>query len=540
MTTAVDVDLFREVIGQERAVAQLRAAAADPVHAYLFVGPSGSGKRAAAHAFAAALLAPPGADRDDRDARLALAGTHPDLLIVEREGASISVKQADDIVRAASLSPIEGDHKVLVLDEFHLMTAAVAPKLLKTIEEPPAPTIFVVLADDVPPELVTIASRCVRIDFGPVPAALVEATLVAEGVEEPAARLAAAAAGGDLDRARLLANDSGLAARRQAWHDIPRQLDGHGATVGAIVDELLGMIDAAAEPLAARQKQEAEQLQERIEQSGERGSGRKELEDRHKRELRRHRTDELRFGLATLAGAYRDRLVAGGTREDAAGRRHDPEPARGAHPQPERDPAAASTVASAPGLTDLRALLHRSEEAPHRARRLRSPERHDIVLARMLEPCEHRSEPSLLRAHQRHEVEPAPLPKHELEQQLGAHVADVFDRQREPTIDRAPSRRGRGQQRPRPRAELLHADGRDESHGLEPLGGPIDERSAERPDRPDLPGRSQQLHDRPAVRRLLAQECQRRPLAERELRQRRGDHAASVADLDGSGPDATG
>ena len=60
VTTAVDVDLFREVIGQDRAVAQLRAAVADPVHAYLFVGPSGSGKRAAAHAFAAALLAPAG------------------------------------------------------------------------------------------------------------------------------------------------------------------------------------------------------------------------------------------------------------------------------------------------------------------------------------------------------------------------------------------------------------------------------------------------------------------------------------------------
>ena len=73
--TAVDVDLFREVIGQDRAVAQLRAAAAaDPVHAYLFVGPSGSGKRAAAHAFAAALLAPPGADRDDRDAAACTRG----------------------------------------------------------------------------------------------------------------------------------------------------------------------------------------------------------------------------------------------------------------------------------------------------------------------------------------------------------------------------------------------------------------------------------------------------------------------------------
>ena len=317
MSTAVEVDLFRGVIGQDRAVAQLLAAAAEPVHAYLFIGPSGSGKRAAAHAFAAALLSPPGADRDQRDARLALAGTHPDLRVVEREGASISAKQADDIIRAASLSPIEGDRKVLVLDEFHLMTAAVAPKLLKTIEEPPAGTIFLVLADDVPPELVTIASRCVRIDFGPVPAALVEATLEAEGAEASVARLAAAAAGGDLDRARLLAHDSGLAARRQAWHDIPKRLDGAGATVAAIVDEVLDLIDQAAEPLKERQKGEAEALQERIERLGERGSGRKELEDRHKRELRRHRTDELRFGLATLTGAYRDRLVAGGTREDA-------------------------------------------------------------------------------------------------------------------------------------------------------------------------------------------------------------------------------
>ncbi|HMK10411.1 MAG TPA: hypothetical protein VK461_02385, partial [Acidimicrobiales bacterium] len=269
------------------------------------------------HAFAAALLAPPGADRDDSAARRALAGTHPDLIVVEREGASISAKQADDIVRAASLSPLEGDRKVLVLDEFHLMTAAVAPKLLKTIEEPPPATIFVVLADDVPPELVTIASRCVRVDFGPVPVDLVEATLAAEGVAAAAARLAASAAGGDLDRARLLATDPGLATRRQAWHDIPHRLDGHGATVAAIVDELLRLIDDAAEPLVARQKEEADRLKERIEQSGERGSGRKELEDRHKREQRRHRTDELRFGLSTLAGSYRDRLVAGGGRADA-------------------------------------------------------------------------------------------------------------------------------------------------------------------------------------------------------------------------------
>jgi DNA polymerase-3 subunit delta' len=70
------------------------------------------------------------------------------------------------------------------------------------------------------------------------------------------------------------------------------------------------MIDAAAEPLRARHVEEAAAVQARIEQYGERGSGRKELEDRHKRELRRHRADELRFGLATLAARYRDAAAA--------------------------------------------------------------------------------------------------------------------------------------------------------------------------------------------------------------------------------------
>ena len=77
------------------------------------------------------------------------------------------------------------------------------------------------------------------------------------------------------------------------------------------VDELLALIDDAAAPLVARQATEIAELDARAEQFGERGSGRRTLEDRHRRELRRHRTDELRSGLGVLAGAYRDLLVAG-------------------------------------------------------------------------------------------------------------------------------------------------------------------------------------------------------------------------------------
>ena len=78
-------------------------------------------------------------------------------------------------------------------------------------------------------------------------------------------------------------------------------------------------IDAASEPLAARHAAEVAELDERIKAYGERGSGKKQLDERHKRELRRYRTDELRSGLAVVAGVYRDALVQGrAARPDAA------------------------------------------------------------------------------------------------------------------------------------------------------------------------------------------------------------------------------
>jgi DNA polymerase III subunit delta' len=312
-------ELFDAVIGQEQAVTKLREAIAAPVHAYLLAGPPGSGKREAARAFAAALLCRQGGDGTCRDCRLALAGEHPDVREVERAAAAISMEQAREITTLASRTPVEGDRKVLILHEFHLLRDEAAAALLKTIEEPPASTVFVILADDVPPELITIASRCSRIDFRPVPRDLVVAALVDSGVEPDAAALAADAAAGNLDRARLLAHDPGLAARRDAFHRLPGRLDGNGTTVVAATDELLGLIDGAAQPLKERHAVEVVELDRRSAQVGERRGDRKDMEDRHKRELRRHRTDELKAGLVSLASAYRDRLADGTLHDPASG-----------------------------------------------------------------------------------------------------------------------------------------------------------------------------------------------------------------------------
>jgi len=301
---------FAAVVGQERAVTQLRAAVRAPVHAYLLVGPAGTGQRELATSFAAALVCAEGGCGHCEHCRRALAGTHPDVIVRERAGPFITVDDAREIGRLASLSPVEGRRKVLVLVDFHLVRDA-APALLKAIEEPPASTIFVVLADQVPAELVTIASRCVRVELSPLPAERIAEALVGDGVEAAIAEEAAAASNGRLDRARLLASDQGFAARRAAWRDAPLRLDGTGTAVARLADELMASGETVLGPLEQRQAAELAEAEERARLYGERGSARRELEARHRREQRRLRTDELRFGLATLASRFRDRLGAG-------------------------------------------------------------------------------------------------------------------------------------------------------------------------------------------------------------------------------------
>ena len=306
------IAVWGDVVGQESALATVRASVDEPVHAYLFVGPHGSGTRALARAFAAALVSR-GRDGEDaaRQARMVLARAHPDVSEFEPDGAAFRAEEIDEIIRTAMRTSIEGGAKVLLLDGFDRVSTQ-APKLLKTIEEPPADTYFMVLADDVPDELVTIASRCVRIDLGRVPVAAVVDRLVAEGVAADRASEAAAAADGDLERARLLATDERLALRRAAWRAVPDRLDGTGGRAVETADDLLQMIDDAMEPLAERQAIEVQEFEELVRARGERGSGRKAFEARHKREVRRHRSDELRSGLAELSRRYRDEFVASG------------------------------------------------------------------------------------------------------------------------------------------------------------------------------------------------------------------------------------
>jgi len=323
VVSATGSALFDRVVGQERAIATLNAAVARPVHAYLFVGPAGTGKAAAAVGFAAALLCPNDPPDGTCDScRRILSGLHPDVVQVEREGASISIDAAREVTRIAATSPVEGERKVIILHDFHLVKES-GPALLKTIEEPPPTSFFVILAEHLPPELVTIASRCVRIEFAALSEVRIAEQLESEGADPLRASHLAQASGGRLDRARLLAADEMFEDRREAWRAVPSRLDGTGATAAAIADELMALLDSSVAPLSARHATERAALEERNARAAEvsgggKSKGRaakatlsagvKELEERQRREVRRQRTDELRAGLASLAAAYRDRI----------------------------------------------------------------------------------------------------------------------------------------------------------------------------------------------------------------------------------------
>jgi len=301
--------LFSAVVGQEAAVSALRAAAPHPVHAYLFRGPEGHGGLAASHGFAAALLCPEGGCGTCASCRGALAGKHPDLHVVRRSGATLRVDDAQRVVALAHRRPLQSARQVVIVTDVHLGALA-APVLLKTLEEPPGDTVFVLLADALTPDLATVASRCVEVPFPPVPRSALLEWLTGSGVPPDVASVVVDSCGGSPERARVMVDDPDVAARAALWASVPDELDGSGVTAATLARRVLESADRATEPLRDEHARQMERLTAEAEMMGERGlPGRKEIVEQHKREERRWRTDALRAGLGALARVYGARAV---------------------------------------------------------------------------------------------------------------------------------------------------------------------------------------------------------------------------------------
>lgn len=230
-------DLFADVIGHGGVVDLLRSELEHPAQAYLFVGPQSVGKEFVALRFATGLL---GGETDERVRRLALMRAHPDLTVLEPEGAtSLGVDQAREVVARASLAPVEAPRTVFFFPDAGSMTEQAANALLKTLEEPTSQTVFLLVAeseDDFPP---TVASRCRSVHMGRVPLPEVATALVERGLSEEAAEGVAVVSGGRPGLALALMSQPEVARFRQVWLSIPSQVTPHPGDGQRLAMELL-------------------------------------------------------------------------------------------------------------------------------------------------------------------------------------------------------------------------------------------------------------------------------------------------------------
>lgn len=220
------------IIGHSVALAALDRAleSGAPAHAWLFSGPEGVGKRTVALEFAAALNCDAADGRpcgECRPCRDTLAGRHPDVEVLDPGGLCdesehkdhadsrmIRICQVRRLERVLSLTPYAGGRRIAIVDAADTLQTDAANAFLKTLEEPPAGTVIVLLAEREERLPETVLSRCQKLSFRRLDREAIAAALVARGVEPVVAAQAAALANGRLGWALQAANTPTLLEER--------------------------------------------------------------------------------------------------------------------------------------------------------------------------------------------------------------------------------------------------------------------------------------------------------------------------------------
>lgn len=205
---------LEQVVGHKRLVTLLARAVARGTlpPALLFAGPAGVGKKRAALAVAEAIncTSPTSNEGLERDAcgacpscRRIARGVHPDVIVVEPgDTGSIKIEGVRDVIREAGRRPFEARRRVVIINEADALTAEAQSALLKTLEEPPPSSIFLLVSSLPDALLTTVRSRCPRLRFGPLTPGEVATALVRDHkYSEAEARAAAADAEGSVGRA---------------------------------------------------------------------------------------------------------------------------------------------------------------------------------------------------------------------------------------------------------------------------------------------------------------------------------------------------
>ncbi len=250
---------FGEIIGQETVVRYLQASlrTGSFSHACILSGEPGSGKKMIAMTAAAALLCedlqvtPDGRCEPCGQCLSCLqirSGSHPDVQVLEREKpGSIGVGEIRRIRSEMQILPYRSAHKIAVIPDAHLMTVQAQNALLKTLEEPPAYAVLLLLTEGTETFLPTVLSRCITLKLRPVPENAVRELLIGRGVDQERAAICARFSGGSVGKALQLAQNEGSAARRDSAVQLLRRIEkADTASVIGLVSELVAA-DGATE-----------------------------------------------------------------------------------------------------------------------------------------------------------------------------------------------------------------------------------------------------------------------------------------------------
>ena len=311
MTTASEIPATVAAATEDQPAARvaLGAALADPFHAYLFAGPPGSGKAAAARALVAELLADGAPDPDDARRRaLADPSPHPDLVWLRPPGTQHLVEEVRDrVITAVAYRPFEGERRTFVIEFAEAMAEESQNALLKTLEEPPPFAHLILITAEPQALLETVRSRCRELRFTRLAPAAVEARL--DDGDAAERRAVARLCDGDAGRARFLLGAEGRALR--AAVEAVAGAAGSGSLAAAPWTALLDAAEAAGESAATTVREQAASAEdEAAERTGQAARRRaREAEELAKRASRKARTQALDLGLGLLASWLRDLAV---------------------------------------------------------------------------------------------------------------------------------------------------------------------------------------------------------------------------------------
>jgi len=188
-------------------------------HAVLLTGPSGIGKFMVASVLARTLLCQGGKSRPCGSCQSCLQvshGTHPDLLVIGADGATIKIEQIRNLQNEVALTPYVSERRVCIIDGAELMTVQAANSLLKVLEEPAGDVVFILIAANRQMLLPTIISRCMTIVFQPLIAAVLAQALVDKGFSAMQSEVAAKLSQGRMGTALTVLKPDGLVVRNQA------------------------------------------------------------------------------------------------------------------------------------------------------------------------------------------------------------------------------------------------------------------------------------------------------------------------------------